>query len=739
MTMTMKSPLPMRSVVFCLAGALAWGAAGAAVRAQAPAPAPTPPTEAATVEDRDPLALGFQLQAHRLRGMRAQAATLLVQGGQGGELAMAVLATPTGPGVPVLVELEGLSLLEAETDETVRQVEIYAYALSPGGAVRDFFTQTIRFELADWGERIFSSGIKLVGHLDLPPGEYSLRVLAFDVATERFGLRTQPLVVPDPAQPRSRFLSALFAETPGSWLLVREDPSEDDASGTDTEQAVRPLIRGGTETSLPTAWPVLEAGRDVQVDLMVSGMPQNNRIAARLEPETPPGEEPPAGSTGIDAELEPLAQTRVADGLERWAYRLRIPAELPTAAYRLNLSADDGASYALPILLLAQNPGGQPLVWGQIRSTYASPEQTAAIRTPDLPKKAKQRNRALEAAARDGFQTALRVLTDRGSEPAIETLAEFEQNLLKEAPTEALTSIARAKSELAKGLAKENPESLVPLVTFQMDLYHWYRDRQSFGLATQARTGAVELAEIYAREGDPESAPVVASRALSILGADLLEARVWTQGQQLLARALELDAANEAAMLLLASQQEKVGDYGDAVDTLEQLVERNPKSAEGRLRLALNLERSGRPAQAMEILHRLISESNPPWTLTVAYSELADRYLESGRTGDATSLLRGALDRLPDQAGLSVQLAYALDRQRQFHEARQVLARMESRRNDPGASPRHRYTAWPQRGLDEARRLLADGASARTPLLGMVLDGSRNNSQRESSPRNRRS
>lgn len=734
--------------------------AAAVLGAQASAPQVTP----ATVQARDPLSLGFELQARSLQGMRARAATLLVQGGQGGPLATAVFAATTGDAIAVLVEIEGLSLLEIDTEDAIRRVEVYAYALTPEGGVQDFFTQTVRLDLATWGERIFSSGVKLVGHLELPPGQYSLRVLAFDVATERFGLRSQPLVVPDPDQPQSRFLAALVAEPPGAWLLVREEPEEPEAptapaAGEDEqepddprrersrrrqrqdtapepvapapavappvtpEQAVRPLVAGGAETALPAAWPVLEAGRETQLDLLVYGMPESSRITARLEPESPGGDPPPAGAIAAEAELEPLARTGLGGELERWAYRLRIPPELATAAYRLIFEADNGATYSLPVLMLAQNPGNRPMVWGQIRSTYASPEQTAAFRAPELPEKARQRNRALERASREGFHVALKTLTDRDLDAAVESLAAFEGDLLERAPSEALNALARAKRDVASHLAAKNPESLVPLVSLQMRLYHHYRDQKRFGLATQARSSAVELAELYAKEGDPESAPVVTSRALSILGADLLDARVWTLGEHLLEKALELDPANETALLLLASQQEKVGSYGEAVETLRALVRRNPKSAEGRLRLAVNLKRSGNPGEGITLLQRLVSENNPPWTLMVAYSELAGHYLETGRTGEAARVLRQALDRLPSQPGLAIQLAFALDRQRRFRQARQVLDGLTSRETDPGASPRHRYTAWPQKGLEEARRLLADGTEARTPLLGMVLEG----------------
>lgn len=679
----------------------------------------TAPTEAE--EPGDGPALGFALEARRLQGMRAQAATLLIQGGQGGQIATAVLAAPVAGAVPVLVEIEGLSLLEPQPQGT-ELIEVYAYALSPAGSVVDFFTQRIKIDLATWGEAVFTSGVKLVGSLDLPPGEYSLRVLVLDVDTQRYGLRTQPLVVPEPGDGRSNLLAALVPDPAESWVLARAEPDapgEDGTRGTTPEAAVEPLVaeRGGV---LPAAWPVLVAGTDSRLDLLAHAIGAEGEVTARIVAEAAPRQDQATLPPPASAPLTFAGRSSVGPGVERLEATMTVP-QLPTGAYRLSLRSGSGAGYELPVLVLGDSPAGTEMVWGQIRSTYASPQETARLDTEALPTRRKERNRALEKAARESFRTALATLA-RGSSPeALTQLAAFETDLLEQAPAEALASLTQAKGEVAARLARKNPESLVPVVTLHIDLYRHYRDQGAFGLATHARQTAADLASLYAESAGTEGAATVASRALAVLGGDLLKARVWTLGEVLLEQALTLDPSNEAALLFLAAHQEKLGRYADAVTTLRRLIGLNPKSAEGRLRLALNLERAGDTAAGQAILRRLVSESNPDWTLTVAYTELAERRLEAGQAGEAALLLRQALDRLPGEQSLVIQLGYALDRQRLFLEARRVMDRLEGAAGSD-SSPRHRYAAWPQQGLEDAEVILSQGAGTRLPLLGLTLD-----------------
>lgn len=683
-----------------------------------------------------PGATAYRIEARTLGGLPTQAATLLVQGGRGGQLALAPLAVPMAGRVPLLVELEGTSLLSDREGETLR-LELYAYALTPDGRVAGFLTQGFRLDLSEWGEALFDSGVKFVGHLELDPGEYSLRILVMDPDDGRYGLRTLPVDVPGPQAP-ARLLSPLFTEPAGAWILVREarkpveppagEPASDEASEVSAtpsptaredplSAAVRPLLLGD-RSLLPAAWPVLPTGQPVGMELLGIGLEGTPPIVGHLTPEG--GSE--GASVAVDVELLARLETGLPS-LARWSTRLTLP-EVETGGYVLHLSTEDGTAVAPPfrVLALAGDLGEEHLVWGQIRSRLASPEQVAEIRQ-DLPSRRKKRNRALERAAREGLETHLRRIAESGlSAETLDALAEFERTFEEQVPGEAVPALTRAKEEIISRLGDADPQALVPLMSLHLDLYLRYRLEDRYALATHSREMVAELADQCVRRTRGEAPRVLASRALTLLGGKLLEVRVWTQGERFLEQALDYDEANETALLLLAAQRERHGEYGLAVDTLRRLVDLNPKSAEGRLRLALNLRRSGHPPAAERLLHRLISEANPAWTLTVAYNELARTLLDEGRLQDAVVVLREGLDRLPEQGSLHIQLAYALDRQRRFREARQVLADMERHTLDDGASPRRRYAAWPEQGLDEARELLDRAAASRLPRLSSALE-----------------
>lgn len=726
----------------------------------------------------------FDLQARRLGGMRAQVATLLVQGGQGGGIAAEVLATPVdmpgeAPGerlVPILIEIEGPTLLSVRGDDAPsdrQRIEIYAYALTPQGAVADFVTQSLRLDLDRLGEQIYAGGLKFAGSLSLPPGLYSLRMLVMDVGSGQYGLRTVPLVVPSPDLETSMLLTPLVAEPPGSWLLVRQDvtpesppavasgDTEDAAQTEEGEEGEESTSRGrrgrrkaeapvetaapepapvpitpeqavssllvGDGTSLPSAFPLFDSETTVDVHLLAYGLGDAKpRLAVKLTPQD--------GGDPLVVPMELLARLDTEDPkMERLAGRFSVP-DLSTGAFLLSFVAElpGGTTETGQVraLVLGDNPLGQRLAWGQLRSAAAGLRQTAeagpeAPRELDLPRRRKKRATALADAARDRYAEVLSTIgTGATGEEVVESLAAMEQEIFRADPEAGLPALYRGEMALAEQLAAEEPEALVPLISFHLDLYLHYRRDREFALATHSRHLTSELAELYAEVQETESARAIASQALTSLATEMLDAGLRDSGGTALERALKLDERNDAARLQLAAHYERLGNYGPAVDTLRKLVEYNPKSAEGRLRLALNRRRMGDVRQAESELRGLISETNPPWTLTVAYTELANLYLDQHREGAAVTLLRRALDRLPDQERLYIQLAYALDRQRRFLEARRVLAQLAARDHhlDNGRpSPRHRYAKGTAFGLSEVRDRVVGAARTRQPLLASAL------------------
>lgn len=698
----------------------------------------------------------FDLQARQLGGMRAQVATLLVQGGRGGGIATELLATPVDmPGeaagerlVPVLVEIEGPTLLSVHGDEEPaerQRIEIYAYALTPQGAVADFITQSLRLDLETFGEQIYSGGLKFAGSLSLPPGVYSLRLLVMDVGSGQYGLRTVPLVVPSPDLTTSILLTPLVAEPPESWLLVRQDvtpetlpaavtaPEPEDAPtapppmAITPEQAVSSLLVGDG-TSLPAAFPLFDSKTTAEVHLLAYGLgPTRPRMSAKLTPQE--------GGEPLVVPMELLARLDTEDPkMERLTGRFSVP-DVATGAFLLSFLAElpQGTTETAQIraLVLEDNPLGRRLAWGQLRSAAAGLQQTAeagsgAPRELDLPRRRKKRAQALAKATRERYAKALAAIGSGATgQQVVQSLAAMEKEIFQADPGEGLPALYQGEMLLAEELAEEEPEALVPLISFHLDLYLHYRENRDFALATHSRHLTAELAKLYASARDTESARTIASQALTSLATEMLDAGLRNAGGTALEEALDLDERNDAARLQLAAHYERLGNYKPAVDTLRKLVEYNPKSAEGRLRLALNHRRTGDLRKAERELRELVSETNPAWTLTVAYTELANLYLDQNRESAAVTLLRGAVDRLPSQERLYIQLAYALDRQRHFLEARQVLARLAARDHhlDNGApSPRHRYAKGTVFGLGELRERVLGAARTRQPLLATALD-----------------
>ena len=91
------------------------------------------------------------------------------------------------------------------------------------GAIPDFLTQTLGLDLAKVEPVLRQSGLKFFGHLDLPPGTYSLRVLVRNGTTGTYGLRVTALEIPDLDEVTDPvLLPPFFPEVPGKWLMARE-------------------------------------------------------------------------------------------------------------------------------------------------------------------------------------------------------------------------------------------------------------------------------------------------------------------------------------------------------------------------------------------------------------------------------------------------------------------------------------------------------------------------------------
>jgi VWFA-related protein len=210
---------------------------------------------------------------------------------QGGAASAGAAAPPTKetPGVlgptidkayvPVVIETDGAGLLAGSQGDAL-PAEIYAYAIDSTGAIQDFFTQSMRLDLAKLAPALRQAGLKFFGHLDLPPGEYNVRVLVRNGATGAYGLRAQPLVVPAFGQPGPVLLPPFFPEAPGRWVMVREAPR--DKQNQPQEPPPYPFVVQ-ERAYIPSSRPVLAAGQEAAVALVGYNLPAGGlRAQARV-------------------------------------------------------------------------------------------------------------------------------------------------------------------------------------------------------------------------------------------------------------------------------------------------------------------------------------------------------------------------------------------------------------------------------------------------------------------------
>jgi VWFA-related protein len=193
------------------------------------------------------------------------AQTQVVSGEEEGSLDVAVLAAPFAMPterayVPVLIEVNGKTLLAGKQGPTL-PTEIFVYAFDKAGVIQDYISQNLAFEVAKVQQQLLATGFKFFGHLELPPGDYSVRVLVRNGTTGEAGLRIVPVHVPAFATSEAALLPPFVPEAPGRWLMAREQPRGD------YKQAPYPFMMAGT-AYIPASRPVLAPGHETQLALV---------------------------------------------------------------------------------------------------------------------------------------------------------------------------------------------------------------------------------------------------------------------------------------------------------------------------------------------------------------------------------------------------------------------------------------------------------------------------------------
>jgi VWFA-related protein len=257
------------------------------------------------------------------------AAQLLLGGEVGGPIPVAVLAPPLrGAGelayVPLVLEIDGPALLAGSDAARPLVLDLYAYALDRDGEVRDFVSQQVALDPRVVAPLLRQRGIKFHGHLDLPPGQYSLRILVRDITSGRSTVQETALTVHGAAERQPVLLPPLFSDAATGWLVLREQPRPGEPV-----DAMQPFLLEG-KPFLPASQPVIAPGGEAQLVLMaydaeVEGRRLEGRVLDAAGAEIAPAVLQRTGTAaGPQTGLEQLMVRFQAAGLRPGQYRLEV-------------------------------------------------------------------------------------------------------------------------------------------------------------------------------------------------------------------------------------------------------------------------------------------------------------------------------------------------------------------------------------------------------------------------------
>lgn len=632
----------------------------------------------------------FIFEAMDIGGVDARTAALLLSGQEGGNVDGAVLWTLGGAHdearteIRFVVEVDGASLISGLMAPRIA-IAVLAYVVDETGEIVEHIAQGVILDSQAHAARLTEAGFKFIGGTRLAPGKFNLRVMVREQDTGHFFLSSARIEVPPQAMELPYLQPPVFEEEQGHWVVTHQDGlSLGDGSELPTFRvpSARPVLIQGRSTDFRIC-PLL---RDVHVSVDASIVDSAGHVVAEFPVEL--SERPSERSGWVSATLPPM--------------------DLPPGQFTLNLTVrePESADEVRQEISVVSSGAADTATWIAVR--HARSTATVAETAAREPGKFRRRR------VRAGYLAALRDLAVGEDLAARRAVTELETAALISG---SLRNMRWIEDAVASDLAEQNPLSLLPVALLHQQMVRRYVAHRQFVLANFAREVTADRASEIGKAGVGDG---FAEALLVNLANDLSRTAAASSGRDYLERALSLNPSYRPALLALGASLERAAEYDRAARVFRDLVETDPDRNEGRLRLAINLERSGRRDAAAHLLDALLSRPVEEWIAVIAAQERARLYANSQRYDEALSLLDSSIRRYPDDQRLRIQYAWMLDRSKHSLDAVAAILEIPPPRSE--ASPRLRYGEWPDLGFEVSARKLHDDATVALPELTAALD-----------------
>lgn len=160
--------------------------------------------------------------------------------------------------VPVVVEVPGRHF----TGGRPVDLQVQVYAVDDHGGVQDLWLRRLRLDPTQVGEVLSRGGLRILGALAVPPGDYRLRVLVQDSVDGRRSLSTRPLSVAAGAGELLP-LDPVIVDRSGEWLELVSLP---EGPGAEAGEA----LALGAAPVVPQVVPVVRSWEEMEALVVVA-------------------------------------------------------------------------------------------------------------------------------------------------------------------------------------------------------------------------------------------------------------------------------------------------------------------------------------------------------------------------------------------------------------------------------------------------------------------------------------